>query len=805
MGTLLQDLRYGARQLRRAPAFAAAAIAALALSIGATTTVFSAANLLVFRGLPAQDPSTLVRIYTGRGSVTTYPDFTAYRDESRSFSGMTAFQVQPVSVRSGGEAESVWAEIVTGEYFSVLGARAQLGRTFLPEEGRQAGSAPVVVLSHRYWTTHFGSDPSIVGRSVAINAVPFTVVGVMPASFSGAMEPVVASIWVPITMDPVLRPGTTRLTDRRFGSVHILGRLNPGVTAARAQADLEVIAARLTQAYPDPARPRTVSVYPARMLPPYARTPVSAFMAFLLAVCGLVLLIACSNVASLLLARSSARRREIAVRQALGAGRRRLLRQLLTEGLLLSFAGGLLGLGLAFLAARALLLLPIEAPMPVVLNLMPNPGVLLFTLGVSCATTVLFALAPALQAVRADALPSLRGGEGVDGYRSPRLRALFITGQLALSLMLLLIAGLCVQSLRHATSTAIGFDRTNVVAVSLDMGARAYAPARAREIQRALLDRLTSAPGIEAAGFTDLVPLTLSSNTDLFVREGEEDAAGRREGIDMGVVSPGYLETLRIPLRAGRDFSANDREGAPLVAVVNETLARSFFGDARAVGRRVLRGRDRVPYEIIGVAADSTYVSVGESPRPFVYVATAQQPVGNPTILVRTRAGATPAMPQVREAVAAVDPDLPVLQARTMAEATAAAMLPARAAGLLLASAGCLALVLAAIGVYGTVAYLVRQRTREIGIRISLGAQPPDVLRLIMRQTLNWTAAGIALGLLGGAAACRVVASLIHGVSPTDPVTFVAMPFVLSAIVAAATFGPARRATRIDPVRTLRQ
>jgi predicted permease len=811
-GTIGQDIRYGIRQLRRTPGFAAAAIAALALSIGASATVFSVAYFLVLRPLTARDASGLARVYTGRGSVTSYPAFTAYRDGNHTFASLAAFQVQPVTVRAGAEPESTWAELVSADYFATLGIEAALGRTFGPAEASTPGSAPVAVLSHRYWTSRFGGDPSVIGRPVAIDRIPFTVVGVMPRSFEGALQPVVASMWLPVTMDPLLRPGTARLTDTQFGSFHMLGRLKPGVSLEQARADLSVIAAALPATASGPAgaagpppradgsRRQDVSVYPARLLPPNARTPITIFMSFLLVVCGLVVLIACSNVANLLLARSSARAREIGVRQALGAGRRRLVRQLLTEGLLLSIAGGGAGLALAVLAGHALSTLQIDAPMPMVMTLDLDPRIVLFTMAVSTASTLLFALAPALQSVKADVLPALRGDRQTAGPQGSWLRAGLMTSQLGLSLLLLVTAGLCIQALRHATSADAGLDRAHVLVVSFDTATRGYKDGQLAGIQNRLLESVGSTQGVRAASFAEIVPLTLNSHTDWFVRDDEQDSLDRRDQIDMNVVSPGYFTTLGIPIVAGRALSTSDREGTPLAAVVNATLARQLFGAPEAaVGQGIVRGKERVRYQIVGVAADSTYVSIGEGPRGFVYVASAQHPSGG-TLLVRAAGSPMEILPAIKRSVAAVDPDLAVTEAQTMTRATAAAMLPARAAGMLLGGAGLLALVLAAIGIYGTSSYIVRQRTREIGIRMALGARPSEVVWLVVRQTVRWTLVGTAVGLVGALGASRLLAAVLPGVVSTGAGAFIMMPVLLAIVALTSTLGPAWHAARIEPL-----
>jgi predicted permease len=800
-----QDVRYGFRQLRRTPGFAAAAIAALALSIGASATVFSVADFLVLRPLAARDASSLARVYTGRGSVTSYPAFSAYRDGNHTFSSLAAFQVQPVTVRAGSEPESTWAELVSADYFGTLGIDAALGRTFAAAEASTPGSAPVAVLSHRYWTSRFGADPSVIGRSVTIDRIPFTVIGVMPRSFEGALQPVVASMWLPVTMDPLLRPGTARLTDTQFGSFHMLGRLRPGVSVEQARADLSVIAAALPATSSGPAgadgpRRQDVSVYPARLLPPNARTPITIFMSFLLVVCGLVVLIACSNVANLLLARSSVRAREIGVRQALGAGRRRLLRQLLTEGLLLSLAGGATGLALAVAAGKALSTLQIDAPMPMVMTLQLDPRIVLFTVAVSTASTLLFALAPALQSVRADVLPALRGDRQTGGPHGSWLRAALMTSQLGLSLLLLVTAGLCLQALRHATSADAGLDRSHVLVVSFDTATRGYKDGQLTDLQNRLIESVGSAPGVRAASFAELVPLTLNSHTDWFTPEDDRSTLDRRDQIDMNVVSPGYFTTLGIPIVAGRALSPSDREGTPLSAVVNATLARQLFGAPEAaVGQGIVRGKERVRYQIVGVAADSSYVSIGEGPRGFVYLSSAQHP-SEGTLLVRASGAPMEILPVVKRSVAAVDPDLAVTEAQTMTRATAAAMLPARAAGTLLGGAGLLALVLAAIGIYGTASYIVRQRTREIGIRVALGAQSSEVVWLVVGQTLRWTLVGTCVGLVGAFGASRVLAALLPGVASTGVSAFVVMPLLLGIVALSATLGPAWHAAQIEPL-----
>jgi predicted permease len=804
MGTLVQDVRYGLRQLRRSPAFTITAVLALAVGIGATTTVFSVANHLVLRPVAAADPSSLARVYAGRGGITPYPDFVEYRARARTFASLTAFQILPVTIRDGDVSTGVWAEEVSGDYFRTLGIAAEQGRAFGTDDAPAAGQGSVAVLSHRFWAARFGADPGVVGRTLIVNGKPFTILGVMPAAFTGASQPVIPSFWVPITMDPVLKPGSELLTSSAHGTVHIIGRLAGGVPLAQAQAELATIAGDIQRGRPHTGRERAVTVEAAHTLPPYARTPVAAFMAFLLVVCFLAVIVACSNVATLLLARSAARRREMAVRTAVGAGRPRLLRQLLTEGMLLALGAGGLGLGLALAAARAIAGIPVNAPMPISLDVAPDWRVFLFALAVAAASTLVFALSPAWQASRADVVDGLRSGSGGgSGRGTSRTRSVFMTAQLAVSLVLLIVAGLCVQSLRSTTSGALGFDRQHVLAVTLDAGPRGYSAERAGAIRSGILDQLARTPGVQGAAFTQIVPLTLSSNADLFTTEGS-GGLDRRAQLDLNAVSPGYFATVGIPLRAGRDFTAADDAGAPLVAIVNETLAREMAGTASPVGRTIRRGNEGRIYEIVGVAADASYVSAGESPRPFVYLSLAQQEGAVPTLLVRGAGTPDALAPAVRRVVAAVDPDLPVAAAEPLSQVTAAAMLPARAAGALLGICGILALLLAAIGIFGTASYMVRQRTREIGIRTALGAPSRAVVWLVCRQTLRWTAVGTILGAAAAAGASRIVASLVPGVDGVDPLLLVATAGLLSATAVAATAGPALKAVRIDPLVALR-
>jgi predicted permease len=804
---LLQDLRYGFRALRRTPGFTAVAVSVLALGIGVNATVFSIANAFFFRPLPVADPDTVVRVYSNRFSNTRTAVYQQLRDRNSTLSGLAGFTLRSFSLTIDAEPEHAFGEIVTGNYFPVLGVSAARGRLLGPPDD-VAGAPPAVVLSHAFWVRRFGARPDAVGRTVALNGVPFIIVGIADRGFTGVLAPLAGDLWVPLATDARLRPALDPAA-RLEGSLHLVGRLKAGADRAQAQADLDTIGRQLRAAAGESVRDQAVTVYGATMLHPEASTPVTAFTAVLMTVVALVLLIVCVNVANLVLARAAGRAVELAVRQSLGAGRGRLIRQLLTENLLLSLAGAAGGLAMAWWSTRLLMASRLPVPVPVALDLSVDLRVLAFTIVAAVAATLGFGMVPALTASRVDLVPALKGSSG-GRPRQGRLRSAFLIAQVSMSILLLVTAGLFVRSFRNAQNLDTGFEPEGVLTASIDVETRGYPRARALELYRSLVERLEARPGIQSANLVDIVPLTLSNTTAYLLRDGDAaPARGERPPtpqVYVNAVGPGHFQTLRIPTIAGRDFTHQDGESTAAVAIVNETLARQFWPGQPAVGQRLrsLGGNDRTLLEVIAVVGDSKYVTVGEPPRPFLYRPLAQQYTPRVTILVRSAEGTAATIAAMKQDVRALDPGLSLFNVETLVDATSISLLPARVAGTLLGALGLLALALAALGIYGVLSFLVRSRTREIGIRVAIGATPRAVAAMVVRQAMTWTIAGTAIGVGLALALTRFLETFLYGISPTDPWTYATVTVVLALVAGAAALAPAVRACRMEPLAALR-
>jgi predicted permease len=808
MSSLVRDLRHGVRALTRAPGFTIMAVAVLALGIGGNATIFSVTNALFLRPLPVASPGTLVRVYSNRYSNTAYRTFLELRDRNSTLTGLIAFQLHSFGLRVDRDVEQTFGEIVSGEYFPLLGIRPARGRLLAPSDDTP-GAPPVAVLSHAFWMRRFGGSPDVIGRTIGLNGQPFTIVGIAEQSFTGVMTPLRGELWVPLATDAVLRPALDPAIRLDTTSLHLIGRLRPGVDRARAQADLDAIGRQLREAAGETVRERAVTVYGSTMLHPEISGPITAFVAILMAVVGLVLLIVCVNVANLVLARAAGRTTELAIRQSLGAGRGRLVRQMLTENLLLAGAGAAGGVAIAVWCTRLATKMRIPAPVPLVLDLAVDVRVLAFTTLVAVGATLAFGLIPALSASRVDLVSTLKNIAG-EGPRHRRLRSAFLVAQVSMSVLLLIVAGLFIRSFRAAQSIDVGFDTTNVLTASIDLETRGYSEQRGNELLGRIVERLEATPGVIAANAVDIVPVTLSNTTNYLLRDGDPEPAPNQPPstpmIYQNAVGPGHFRTLRIPLVAGRDFTHQDRADGPRVAIVNETLAKRFWPGKEAVGQhlRPIGGSARDTVEVIGVARDSKYVTLGEGPRPFLYRPLTQSYTPRITLIVRSAGGPASALSPIKDAVRAFDSDLPVFNVSPLAEATAISLLPVRLAGGLLSAVGAFALGLAALGIYGVLSFLVRARTREIGIRVAIGAAPRSVTMLVVRQALTWTVAGALIGIGLAFALTGMLSSFLYGISPVDPLTFAGVTLLLAAVACVASFAPAMQASRVDPLVALR-
>jgi predicted permease len=815
--TLLQDLRYGVRMLWKTPGFTAVALVSLALGIGVNTAVFSLFNAVLIRPVPVvREQGRVVWLR----APSSYPDYLDYREQSRSFEGMAAATgTREFSLtHEGGEPELLRGELVTANYFDVLGVGASAGRTFVEDEGR--APTPVVVLSRDLWRTRFGSDASIVGRRISLNGLGFTVVGVAPENFTGTEAGMARQLWVPLSMEPVLSPPDAKqaeesrepdiLQRRNSHWLAVLARLKDGVEREQAASELAGIARRVAESNGERVGEETLRrvrlLQMSGGMDPGDREEALPIAGLVMGVVALVLLIACANIAGLLVARAAVRRRETAIRQALGATRTRLVRQWLTESVLLGVVGGAFGLLLALWAND--LMVSYAGGTPIAsLDLRLDYRVLAFTLVVSIATGIVFGLAPALQASRLDIITALKTEDALarSGSRRSRLRAAFVTAQVTLSVVLLVCAGLFIRSLRNAHTIDPGFRVERALTATVDLGLLRYKEAEGGNFYRELLSRVESQPGVERASLVRFAQLGNSFAQGQVVAEGK--AAEGEDGTPTGfnIVGPRYFETMGTRLVRGRDFREADREGAPQVAVVNETLAAMLWPGEDPLGKRLSFEGARGPFlEVVGVARDGKYRTLGDRSRPYLYTPLFQSYQPRMTLVVRTSGDPVALSGAVRAQLHALDPNLPVAEVRTLGEQFDLSLLPARIAAYTLGGFGLLALALAAIGVYGVVSYSVAQRTHEIGVRVALGARARDVLRLVLGEGLSVVGLGLALGLALAFAAARLFAGFLYGVDAADPVTFVGVPTLLGAIALAAGYLPARRATKVDPMVALR-
>jgi predicted permease len=823
MGEFLGDLKVGVRQLVRRPGFAAAAILTLALGVGLNTTLFSVVNAMLFREAAVADAGRLVEIYSGVSQdipqfSTSYPDYLAIRENADALAGVAGHAFVRGVVTIGDRPVLVTGEAVTDGYFEVLGVRLAQGRPIVAEDNASAGSAPVIVLSHGLWQRRLGGRADTLGTAIRLSGVPYTVVGVAPPAFVGTMPGLAPEFWVPaVHVDRLAISGPTastgpsskapRIEQRGARWLFVKGRLADGRTVEEARAQVETIFARLRTEYPDSNDKVTSSVVPITsirfhpMLDGYVR----AASAMLMAAVGLVLLVACANVASMLLARGTARRRELAIRAAVGAGRGRLMRQLLTENLVLAAAGGLAGTLVAWWSGRALTGLGTDAlPMSISFDFSLDTTVLVFSAAVTAAAALLAGLAPAMSASTPELVPALKEDAGAAGPRSRvSLRDALVVGQLALSLVLLVAGALLGRGLLAARGTDAGFDAEHVALLAFNLQMNGYDIERAAAFRDRAVRALGALPGVTAVSQASRLPLAPDIMMEAIRVQGHHGPEDEPTPIDGAHVGATYFTVVGVPIVAGRTFSADDEAEGRRVTIVNEALAKQYWPGQSAVGQRVYPdGFDQPPLEVIGVSRDHKVRSVGEAPRPYLHLT--PQPSQAISLVIRTAAPAATALPMLRQALWALEPDIVFTEDVSATEVAAMTMAPTRIGALLMGAFGVLALLLAAVGLYGVVAYAVSLRTREVGIRMALGAERRQVLWMIFRQGGRLALVGVALGALASAGVGRLLDALLYGVSGFDPVAYGMAAMVLLAVAALANLIPALGASRIDPLRALR-
>ena len=814
MGTMWQDVRYGARMLWKNPGFTGVAVVVLALGIGANTTIFSLINGLLLRPLVGvAAPERLVAVYTsdfssGSFGSSSYPDYVSFRDGADAFEALAAYESAAASLTGNDEPQRLRGEAVTGNYFQVLGVGAAAGRTLLPEDETTASGNPVVVLSHNLWQRRFNSDPTIINQTINLDGRAHTVVGVAGEKFRGLHMGLPPEFWQPMP------PARNDAGARGSRSLQVVGRLREGANLEAANAQVTAIAARLAQDFPEtnrgtlerPDEPRPVIVLPESRIGPRQRNTIAGMMGMLMLMVGLVLLIACANVANLLLARASVRRREIAIRLALGSGRLRLVRQLLTESMCLALLGGVGGLLLTLWTSDFLpKFFPAEATGG--LDLSVDWRVLGFTLGLSVLTGILFGLAPALQASRPDLLSALKDDTGapeVRGFGRFGLRNGLVVLQVALSLVLLICAGLFMRSLRAASTADPGFNAENVLVTRMEMSSVKMGREEEQLFYRRVQEQVSALPNVRSTALAYIIPISGGGMRTGVEIEGYQPQPKEDTELNTNIISPNYFKTLGIPLLQGRDFNAEDIKGAPGVVIINEEFARRYFSGANPVGKRIRTDSEGPYLEVVGVAKNAKYRGLLEEPLPFFYTPVAQNGMESMSLIVRTDVDPLAVLPSVRAELKSLNKNLTLYQINSLSAQLADALSNERMVAVLLGVFGGAALLLAAVGLYGVMSYAVARRTHEIGVRMALGAQPGDIMKLVLWQGMVLLLIGSLVGLAAAFALTRLMASLLYGVSATDPVTFVGITLLLGSVALLACYIPARRATKVDPMIALR-
>jgi len=807
---------YSIRTLIRRPGFTAVAVLTLSLGIGVNTAIFSLVDALVFRPLPVEAPERLVKVFNTGQEIAflkhlplSLPDYKDYRDQNQVFSALMSYDTLPALLRNGSTSELVSGEIATGNYFEVLGVKPSRGRLFSADDDQPA-AAPVTVISHRAWQRRFGGDPSIIGQTIELNGQRFVIVGIVSDQFRGMFRVISSEFWVPMSSLATMVDKNLYglLQQRRVNQYQTVGRLKPDLTIENATANLQTIARQLEQAYPDSNKNRGATAIPINdiIFDPAADSYIKAASATIMGLAGIVLLIACANLANLTLARAVSTQKEIAVRLALGGRRNQLVRQVVTESMVLAVIGGAVGLLIAVWCNRILNVVELPIPVEVALGLSLDGRVMLFAMATSLITGLAFGLIPAWRASGVDVFPALKeeGRSGSGGQRKAWLRNGLVVAQVTMSLVLLIFAGLAVRSLQNAGLVDPGFNPENMVVGALDLRLNRKSPEQGVVFFRDLIERLNATPGLQSASLVGSTPLSLNIRlTRHSLQQGvsEQDAPL----VDTTRIWSGYFATMEIPLIKGREFTETDTDSSPSVAIVNESFAKVNWPNEDPIGKRVFLGYpDLKPFEVVGVARDGKYRTLGEDPRPFIYTSLKQGYEGSATVVVRSATGTSAGIASLRSTIQSLDPTLTVFGLQTMKERIGTSLLlPQYVAGLF-GAFGVLGAALAIVGLYGVISYSVSQRTQEMGIRMALGSQRSDVLKLVLTQGMNLTVIGLVIGLTIAAISTRLLSMILYGIRATDPFTFVGVSLLMTFVTLVACYIPARRATKIDPMVALR-
>lgn len=818
MGTILQDLKFGWRQLARNPGLTAVAIIVLALGIGANVALFSVLNGLFLRPLPVREPNQLVGLAFGQRGASgefnfSYPDFQDIRSQETSFTGMLAYRIGLDGLSDGHRVDRVSGSFVTGNYFSLLGLKPALGRLILPSEGNISSSNPVLVLGFSYWKSRFAGDPGVIGRQVSVDGHAVTIVGVAPKGFRGLLSIVDMQVYLPLNMAHIWG-GSDWFTQRDTHDLFVLACLKPGVTVKQAQASLDVISSHLARDYPKTDAGATPRVFPereARLNPQprpgdYSREMI-AFGLFL-ALALVLLLLACFNVANILLVRATAREHEMSVRSALGAGRGRLSRQVLTESLLLAFLGGGAGILLGVWVSGFLSSINFSIGIPYQLDFSPDWRVFAYVVAAAVLAGIVVGMVPAIRASRANPGDSLHEGGRTVAIGRHHFRNILVVAQVAASIVLLIVAGLFARSLAEVQRIDLGFNPYHVLNLTMNLHQAGYSNARGKEFYKELLARVRALPGVRSASLAAIVPLGVSEDDDAIYIEGRPPVPGRpATRLFDNQVSPGYFETMKIPILRGRAFTEADGAHAPLVAVINQAMARRFWPNENPIGKRFRVDSESNPWtQVVGVARDGKYRSITGRTPPYFYLPLAQDYSALQTLQVRTAQAPGSMVTEIERQTHDLAPDLPVFDVETMEQAlnNPYGVLDFRLGADVAAALGLLGLILAVVGVYGVVSYAASRRTHEIGIRMALGAQPRDIRGMVFGQGLVIVGTGVLLGLLLAGAAARAISSFLFGIGAYDPLTFSGVAALLAIIALAACYIPARRAAKVDPLVALR-